>query len=168
MRLSGTFYSYSPSGRPRTDSSHSSGSNLTTLSSRRISLNIRSLLGAVQIRVATELLEIHLGTSFTLRTVSDLKFMASFIPEPRWNIHSQVWMRRMIVVKVELSVRSEEKVYSRMSLEYSCADCPSVASPGLLNDLKTCVIVPVYNNAGTIKDIVQRTLKVLQRCDCRG
>ena len=46
-----------------------------------------------------------------------------------------------------------------MSLEYSCADCPSVASPGLLNDLKTCVIVPVYNNAGTIKDIVQRTLK---------
>lgn len=115
--------------------------------------------GAVQIRVATELLESHLGMSLTLRTVSDLKFMEPLYPGAEVAYSFTGLDEADDRVKVELSVRSEEKVYSRMSLEYSCADCPSVASPGLLNDLKTCVIVPVYNNAGTIKDIVQRTLK---------
>ncbi len=116
------------------------------------------------------------------------------------------------LLKVELTVRSEEKVFSRMSLEYFCEDCPvavtstssvtdeehcrtmvgepcrtTVASTGsatatmvqqvrsepvaepnpvtepvevtIPKDLKTCVIVPVYNNAGAVKDVVQRTLK---------
>ncbi len=141
--------------------------------------------GAVQIRVATELLEIHLGKSLTLKTVSDLKFMEPLYPGAEVAYSFTGLVEADGCVKVELSVRSGEKVYSRMSLEYSCADCPSVASagsattgpvselsevttelvaelveaPGLLKELKTCVIVPVYNNAVTIKDVVQRTLK---------
>ena len=106
--------------------------------------------------MATELLESHLGTSLTLRTVSDLKFMEPLYPGAEVEYSFTGLDEADDRVKVELSVRSEEKVYSRMSLEYSCADCPSVASPGLLNDLKTCVIVPVYNNAGTIKDVRER------------
>lgn len=144
--------------------------------------------GAVQIRVATELLENHLGKSLTLKTVSDLKFMEPLYPGAEVAYSFTGLVEDDSCVKVELSVRSGEKVFSRMSLEYSCVDCPPVASmvgepcrvtdavtstgsvttgpvaelveaPGLLKDLKTCVIVPVYNNAGTIKDVVQRTLK---------
>lgn len=129
--------------------------------------------GAVQIRVATELLESHLGTSLTLRTVSDLKFMEPLYPGAEVEYSFTGLDEADGCVKVELSVRSGEKAYSRMSLEYSCADCPSVASTGsatdpvvtepvevtILKELKTCVIVPVYNNVGTIKDVVHRTLK---------
>lgn len=166
--------------------------------------------GAVQIRVATELLESHLGTSLTLRTVSDLKFMEPLYPGAEVEYSFTGLDEADGCVKVELSVRSGEKVYSRMSLEYSCAECSSVASadtvastgsattvpvtelvvrqdsptievttgqvadlaevtsgpvaepveaPGLLNELKTCVIIPVYNNVGTIKDVVCRTLR---------
>ncbi len=158
--------------------------------------------GAVQIRVATELLENHLGKSLTLRTVSDLKFMEPLYPGAEVEYSFTGLVEADGCVNVELSVHTGEKVYSRMSLEYSCEDCPSVVpadtvastgsattgpvtepvevttgpvadlsevttepvaelveAPGLLKDLKTCVIIPVYNNAGTIKDIVQRTLK---------
>lgn len=34
-----------------------------------------------------------------------------------------------------------------------------VEAPCLLKNLKTCVIIPVYNNAGTVKDVVRRALK---------
>ncbi len=149
--------------------------------------------GAVQIRVATELLESHLGKSLSLARVHDLKFMEPLFPgaEVAYSFTKLVGADGHL--KVELTVRSEGKVFSRMSLEYFCKDCPeavtstnsvtdseksrriddsvtngSVAEPNpvtepvevtILKDLKTCVIVPVYNNAGTIKDVVQRTLK---------
>ena len=142
--------------------------------------------GAVQIRVATELLESHLGTSLTLRTVSDLKFMEPLYPgaEAAYSFTKLVEVDGHL--KVELTVRSEEKVFSRMSLEYSIVvrqNSPTVVRQGLaesvastssatraesvtelaevtiLKELKTCIIVPVYNNVGTIKDVVQRTLK---------
>lgn len=142
--------------------------------------------GAVQIRVATELLESHLGTSLTLRTVSDLKFMEPLYPgaEVAYSFTKLVEVDGHL--KVELTVRSEEKVFSRMSLEYSIVvrqNSPTVVRQGLaesvastssatraesvtelaevtiLKELKTCIIVPVYNNVGTIKDVVQRTLK---------
>lgn len=142
--------------------------------------------GAVQIRVATELLESHLGKSLTLRTVSDLKFMEPLYPgaEAAYSFTKLVEVDGHL--KVELTVRSEEKVFSRMSLEYSIVvrqNSPTVVRQGLaesvastssatraesvtelaevtiLKELKTCIIVPVYNNVGTIKDVVQRTLK---------
>lgn len=142
--------------------------------------------GAVQIRVATELLESHLGTSLTLRTVSDLKFMEPLYPgaEAAYSFTKLVEVDGHL--KVELTVRSEEKVFSRMSLEYSIVvrqNSPTVVRQGLaesvastssatraesvtelaevtiLKELKTCIIVPVYNNVGTINGVVQRALK---------
>lgn len=136
--------------------------------------------GAVQIRVATELLESRFGKSLTLKSVSDLKFMEPLHPGEEVEYSFTKLLESDSHLKVELTVRSEDRVFSRMSLEYSCLDFSSVASadtialtnsatglevtepvevPGLLKELKTCVIVPVYNNAGTIKDVVQRTLK---------
>ena len=114
--------------------------------------------GAVQIRVATELLENHLGKSLTLRTISDLKFMEPLYPGAEVEYSFTGLVEADGCVKVELSVRSGEKVYSRMSLEYSCVDCPVV----ILKKLKACVIVPVYNNVGTINDVVQRILRFCQ------
>ena len=145
--------------------------------------------GAVQIRVATELLESHLGTSLTLRTVSDLKFMEPLYPgaEAAYSFTKLVEVDGHL--KVELTVRSEEKVFSRMSLEYSIVvrqNSPTVVRQGLsesvastssatraesvtelaevtiLKELKTCIIVPVYNNVGTINDVVQRILRFCQ------
>ena len=142
--------------------------------------------GAVQIRVATELLESHLGKSLTLKTVSDLKFMEPLYPgaEAAYSFTKLVEVDGHL--KVELTVRSEEKVFSRMSLEYSIVvrqNSPTVVRQGLaesvastssatraesvtelaevtiLKELKTCIIVPVYNNVGTINGVVQRTLK---------
>lgn len=138
--------------------------------------------GAVQIRVATELLENYLRKSLTLKTVSDLKFMEPLYPGAEAEYSFTGLVEADGCVKVELSVHSGEKVYSRMSLEYSCVDPSSVSPAGsvastgsatvpvvtepvevtILKELKTCVIIPVYNNAGTIKDIVQRTLKFCQ------
>ena len=175
--------------------------------------------GAVQIRVATELLEMCLNKSLTLSRVADLKFMEPLYPGAEVAYSFTKLVETDESLKVELSVRSEEKVFSRMSLEYTIvvrrsshepvASTASTAStgsattattattgpvtepaevtepievtepavdvsawrnsseavaelaeaPGLLTNLKTCVIIPVYNNAGTIKDVVQRTLK---------
>lgn len=145
--------------------------------------------GAVQIRVATELLESHLGKSLTLKTVSDLKFMEPLYPgaEAAYSFTKLVEVDGHL--KVELTVRSEEKVFSRMSLEYSIVvrqNSPTVVRQGLsesvastssatraesvtelaevtiLKELKTCIIVPVYNNVGTINDVVQRILRFCQ------
>ncbi len=134
--------------------------------------------GAVQIRVATELLEHHLGKSLNLMRVTDLKFMEPLFPGVEVTYSFKKMTLTDGILKVELSVRSEEKVFSRMSLEYTIAvrrgSHEPVAStgsattdlvtepvevPGLLKELKTCVIIPVYNNAGTIKDVVRRTLR---------
>lgn len=111
--------------------------------------------GAVQIRVATELLENHLGKSLTLTQVSNLKFMEPLFPGTEVAYSFTKLIEAEDHLKVELTVRSEEKTFSRMSLEYACV----IEAPGLLKDLKTCVIIPVYNNAGTIKDVVHRTLR---------
>lgn len=145
--------------------------------------------GAVQIRVATELLESHLGKSLTLKTVSDLKFMEPLYPgaEAAYSFTKLVEVDGHL--KVELTVRSEEKVFSRMSLEYSIVvrqNSPNVVRQGLaesvastssatraesvtelaevtiLKELKTCIIVPVYNNVGTINGVVQRILRFCQ------
>ena len=145
--------------------------------------------GAVQIRVATELLESHLGTSLTLRTVSDLKFMEPLYPGAEAAYSFTKFVEVDGHLKVELTVRSEEKVFSRMSLEYSIVvrqNSPTVVRQGLsesvastssatraesvtelaevtiLKELKTCIIVPVYNNVGTINDVVQRILRFCQ------
>ena len=153
--------------------------------------------GAVQIRVATELLENHLGKGLTLARVGDLKFMEPLFPGAEVTYSFTESVEADGHLKVELTVRSEEKVFSRMSLEYSCEGSPDGAStssattvpvtepvevtepvaevsiwrgssepvselveaPCLLKNLKTCVIIPVYNNAGTVKDVVQRALK---------
>ncbi len=176
--------------------------------------------GAVQIRVATELLENHLGKSLSLSQVEDLKFIEPLFPGAEVTYSFTKLLEAEGRLKVELTVRSEEKVFSRMSLEYSCKDSsaavtstgsvtvvrqdlaeqvasmvgepsrtmvgesrrtmvgesrrtmvgePSrttvgelrrtIEAPGLLKNLKTCVIIPVYNNAGTVKDVVQRTLR---------
>ena len=136
--------------------------------------------GAVQIRVATELLEANLGKSLSLTRVKDLKFMEPLFPEAEVTYSFTKLVETDEGLKVELTVRSEEKVFSRMGLEYSCEGSPDGAStgsattdpvtepvevtetveaPGILKNLKTCVIIPVYNNAGTITDVVQRTLR---------
>ena len=162
--------------------------------------------GAVQIRVATELLEDYFEKSLTLKTVSDLKFMEPLYPGAEVAYSFTKLVEADGHLKVELTVRSEEKVFSRMSLEYSIVVrqssptvvrqgsptvvrqglAESVAStssatraasvtelaevttgpvaepveaPGLLKNLKTCVIIPVYNNVGTIKNVVLRTLR---------
>lgn len=152
--------------------------------------------GAVQIRVATELLESHLDRKLSLARVCDLKFIEPLFPGAEVTYSFTKLLEAEGRLKVELTVRSEEKVFSRMSLEYSCKDSSAavtstgsvtvvrqdlaeqVASmvgeprrttvgeprrtmeaPGLLKNLKTCVIVPVYNNAGTVNDVVQRTLR---------
>ena len=159
--------------------------------------------GAVQIRVATELLENHLGKGLTLARVGDLKFMEPLFPGAEVTYSFTESVEADGHLKVELTVRSEERVFSRMSLEYSCEGSPDGAStssattvpvtepvevtepaevtepvaevsiwrgssepvselveaPCLLKNLKTCVIIPVYNNAGTVKDVVRRALK---------
>lgn len=153
--------------------------------------------GAVQIRVATELLENHLGKGLTLARVGDLKFMEPLFPGAEVTYSFTELVEADGHLKVELTVRLEEKVFSRMSLEYSCEGSPDgtstssettvpvtepvevtepvaevstwrsssepvselVEAPCLLKNLKTCVIIPVYNNAGTVKDVVQRALK---------
>ena len=144
--------------------------------------------GAVQIRVATELLENHLGKAITLERVRDLKFIQPLFPGAEVAYSFTKLLKEENRLKVELTVRSGGIVFSRMSLEYACEGCPIGASmvgelcrttssvtstgsvtvepvaelaeaPGLLKDLKACVIVPVYNNAKTIKDVVQRTLR---------
>lgn len=146
--------------------------------------------GAVQIRVATELLENHLGKGLTLARVGDLKFMEPLFPGAEVTYSFTESVEADGHLKVELTVRSEEKVFSRMSLEYSCEGSPDGASTSsattvpvtgpvevtepveatepvselveascLLKNLKTCVIIPVYNNAGTVKDVVRRALK---------
>ena len=129
--------------------------------------------GAVQIRVATELLEMRLNKSLTLSRVADLKFMEPLFPGTEVTYSFTKLVETDEGLKVELTVRSEEKVFSRMGLEYSCEGSPDGASTGsattdpvtelaevtILKKLKTCVIIPVYNNAGTITDVVQRTLR---------
>ena len=129
--------------------------------------------GAVQIRVATELLEANLGKSLSLTRVKDLKFMEPLFPEAEVTYSFTKLVETDEGLKVELTVRSEEKVFSRMGLEYSCEGSPDGASTGsattdpvtelaevtILKKLKTCVIIPVYNNVGTINDVVQRTLR---------
>ncbi len=142
--------------------------------------------GAVQIRVATELLEMRLNKSLTLSRVADLKFMEPLYPGAEVAYSFTKLVETDEGLKVDLTVRSEEKVFSRMSLEYSFEYYhESVTSTGsvtdedpcrtdgsattgpvtelvevtILKQLKTCVIIPVYNNAGTIKNVVQRTLK---------
>ncbi len=129
--------------------------------------------GAVQIRVATELLEANLGKSLSLTRVKDLKFMEPLFPEAEVTYSFTKLVETDEDLKVELTVRSEEKVFSRMGLEYSCEGSPDGASTGsattdpvtelaevtILKKLKTCVIIPVYNNVGTINDVVQRTLR---------
>ena len=143
--------------------------------------------GAVQIRVATELLENHLGKALVLAKIRDLKFIQPLSPGAEVTYSFTKLLDEGSRLKGELIVRSEEKVFSRMSLEYACVDvdCPvgastssattssvtelvevtepvEVAEPAevtILKKLKTCVIVPVYNNAKTIKDVVQRALK---------
>ncbi len=112
--------------------------------------------GAVQIRVATELLEMRLDKSLTLSRVADLKFMEPLYPGAEVTYSFTKLVETDESLKAELSVRSVEKVFSRMSLEYAITSADSVT---ILKQLKTCVIVPVYNNAGTIKDLVQRTLR---------
>ena len=112
--------------------------------------------GAVQIRVATELLEMRLNKSLILSRVADLKFMEPLFPGAEVTYSFTKLVETDESLKAELSVRSEEKVFSRMSLEYTITSADSVT---ILRQLKTCVIVPVYNNAGTIKDVVQRTLR---------
>lgn len=145
--------------------------------------------GAVQIRVATELLETHLGKSLILAQVHDLKFMEPLYPgaEAAYSFTKLVEVDGHL--KVEFTVRSEEKVFSRMSLEYSIVvrqNSPTVVRQGLaesvastssatraesvtelaevtiLKELKTCIIVPVYNNVGTINGVVQRILRFCQ------
>lgn len=189
MRLSGTFFTIL--------SSKESGNGFEPL----ISLEPDNVIfkahfpdypitpGAVQIRVATELLESHLGKSLTLKTVSDLKFMEPLYPgaEAAYSFTKLVEVDGHL--KVELTVRSEEKVFSRMSLEYSIVvrqNSPTVVRQGLaesvastssatraesvtelaevtiLKELKTCIIVPVYNNVGTINGVVQRILRFCQ------
>ena len=143
--------------------------------------------GAVQIRVATELLENHLSKALALAKIRDLKFIQPLSPGAEVTYSFTKLLDEGSRLKGELTVRSEEKVFSRMSLEYACVDvdCPvgastssattssvtelvevtepvEVAEPAevtILKKLKTCVIVPVYNNAKTIKDVVQRALK---------
>ena len=109
--------------------------------------------GAVQIRVATELLEEHLGRQLILRKVSDLKFLEPLFPGAEVGYSFIGTKETEEGLKTELSVRSGEKVFSRMSLVYA----PS--SVVVLKELKTCVIVPVYDNAGTIRDVVERSLR---------
>lgn len=116
--------------------------------------------GAVQIRVATELLENHLGKPLTLARVRDLKFMEPLYPGAEVAYSFSKIEEIDDGLKVELTVRSEEKNFSRMSLEYSIEDRRDLTdSTTVLKRLKTCVIIPVYNNAGTVKDVVQRALK---------
>ncbi len=78
--------------------------------------------GAVQIRVATELLENHLGKSLSLSQVEDLKFIEPLFPGAEVTYSFTKLLEAEGRLKVELTVRSEEKVFSRMSLEYSCKD----------------------------------------------
>lgn len=145
--------------------------------------------GAVQIRVATELLENHLGKGLTLARVGDLKFMEPLFPGAEVTYSFTESVEADGHLKVELTVRSEEKVFSRMSLEYSIVvrqNSPTVVRQGLaesvastssatraesvtelaevtiLKELKTCIIVPVYNNVGTINGVVQRILRFCQ------
>jgi len=133
--------------------------------------------GAVQIRVATELLEMRLNKSLILSRVADLKFMEPLFPGAEVTYSFTKMTLTDGILKVELTVRSEEKVFSRMSLEYTIVvrqdSYEPVASTGsattdpvtelaevtILKKLKTCVIIPVYNNVGTINDVVQRTLR---------
>ncbi len=112
--------------------------------------------GAVQIRVATELLEKYLDKSLTLVRVNDLKFIEPLFPGAEVTYSFTKLVEAEGRLKVELTVRSKEKVFSRMSLEYTITSADTVT---ILEQLKTCVIIPVYNNAGTIKDVVQRTLR---------
>lgn len=109
--------------------------------------------GAVQIRVATELLEEHLGRPLILRKVSELKFLEPLFPGAEVEYSFSEPKETEDGLKVNLSVRSGEKVFSRIGLEYA----PS--SVAVLKELKTCVIVPVYDNAGTVRNVVERALK---------
>ena len=84
--------------------------------------------GAVQIRVATELLEANLGKSLSLTRVKDLKFMEPLFPEAEVTYSFTKLVETDEGLKVELTVRSEEKVFSRMGLEYSCEGSPDGAS----------------------------------------
>ncbi len=111
--------------------------------------------GAVQIRVATELLEMRLNKSLTLSRVADLKFMEPLFPGAEVTYSFTKLVETDERLKVNLTVRSVEKVFSRMSLEYTITSADTAT---ILKQLKTCVIIPVYNNAGTIKDVVRRTL----------
>ncbi len=111
--------------------------------------------GAVQIRVATELLEMRLNKSLTLSRVADLKFMEPLFPGIEVTYSFTKLVETDERLKVNLTVRSVEKVFSRMSLEYTITSADTAT---ILKQLKTCVIIPVYNNAGTIKDVVRRTL----------
>lgn len=109
--------------------------------------------GAVQIRVATELLEEHLGRPLILRKVSDLKFQEPLFPGAEVEYSFTEPKDGDDGLKVGLTVRSEEKVFSRMSLVYA----PSCTV--ILRELRVCVIVPVYNNAGTVRNVVERALR---------
>ena len=179
MRLSGTFYTLLSSG----ETENGFESRLVSPVEPRLMGSVESLIrlepdnvifkahfpdypitpGAVQIRVATELLEKHLGKSLTLTQVSDLKFMEPLFPGAEVTYSFTKLVEADDRLNVELNVRSEEKNFSRMGLEYSCKDYhESVTSTGsvtVLKQLKTCVIIPVYNNAGTVKNVVHRALR---------
>jgi 1-acyl-sn-glycerol-3-phosphate acyltransferase len=121
--------------------------------------------GAILVQVVLEALQATLGVRLELRRVAQAKFLKPVCPD-------QIERLKISYSKIKrsetegsfsavLSGEEEGTTYARFSMEVLLTrEEPTAqhntAETSPWNRLKLCVIVPTYNNAGTVCDVVER------------
>lgn len=117
--------------------------------------------GACQIRMATEILEKETGLSLSLKALPSLKFIAPLPPGERAVMRFDLSARELREgmpdsLGVAVVVRAEDgRLVSKMSLSYEIKP----GSRAFLKERSVCVIIPYYNNKGSVRDVAGRALE---------
>ena len=109
--------------------------------------------GACIVQIAKELLEDHLRQPLTIKSVKNAKFLKAISPvdTPRiaFCCGKIAADETASAYKVQFQVQHGDTVLAKLSLTASVTD----------NNRGICVVIPTYNNGGTIADVVRDTLK---------
>jgi 1-acyl-sn-glycerol-3-phosphate acyltransferase len=112
--------------------------------------------GALLVQVAVEAFAAAVGKAWQLRRVASVKFLTPVCPD-------QVTTLTLTYTKLQLgdaggSVRAtltaDAVTYARFALEL--CDEAALRTRSLMDRLKVCVVVPTYNNAATVSQVVER------------
>ena len=105
--------------------------------------------GACELRLVTELLSHAWGRSLALKGISLAKFLSPLFPEEgkmvRVEISDVILSGDSLTAKAVIA--DDSQTYARIAAEYTLAD--------------TCVIIPVYNNAGTLCGVLDRVRAIV-------